>query len=82
MFSKSAKWQQEANEMRVEIIYHDQLLFNIIHNAHAPTYIPAAPEELDFLLNKMHTKTQELPRIQENDLMLLYYGLPANCIVK
>ncbi len=66
---------------RVELIHHDCLLINLPSNAHASHYELTDEGSLQFMTQSMKLKLQHLPRMQCNDPLLLYYGIPEQSVV-
>ena len=66
---------------RAELIHHDNLYVDLTKNSHAAHYQLMDPKQLSFMVQHMHIKHRQLPLIQANDPLLLYYGFPEDTIV-
>jgi DNA-directed RNA polymerase subunit H (RpoH/RPB5) len=81
--SKIDKTLQEEMfpKRRIDIICHDNILFNLYANSHVPQYTFSTDQELRFFTERLNMKLQKLPRIQLNDPLLLYYGFPPFSVI-
>ena len=86
---KSAKAKAErllqdefaGSNKRIELMHHDSFLVNLVTNSHASHYAPTDEQTIQFLTQTMRIRLQHLPRIQANDPILMYYGIPQHSIV-
>ena len=66
---------------RAEFIHHDNLFVDLTKNSHASHYQLTDPKQLHFMTQHMRIKHSQLPYIQANDPLMLYYGIPEHTVI-